>query len=307
MRGSRVRARWLDERLPVRAVLDAAADAMVAVDATGCIVYVNPALTDLLGHRPHDLIGERLDILIPARFRPTHDGHVEGFRHSGLARQIGRRPLLRALAHDGSERAVSVTVFNLKVGDALLTIAAVRDATPVDVLLERAIERSQTDALTGIANRTRLIEQMQQRIDGRRPFGLLFLDLTGFKQFNDTHGHLAGDEVLRIVARRLQAVVRAGDLAVRWAGDEFVLLLDTLTELPALAQRARLLAEHVAEPFALAGGQARVAASIGGARFPADGGSVDRLLAVADGAMYRAKARGAAFDGPPAAADAAAR
>lgn len=307
MQGSRARVRCLDERLPVRTVFDAWADAVVAVDGSGCIVYVNPALTELLGFGPAELLGERLDTLIPARFRSTHARHVDDFRRTGMGRQIGRRPLLRALTRDGSERTVSITVFNLQVGDELLAVAALRDATPVDVLLARAIERSQTDALTGIANRTRLIEQMQQRIDAHRPFGLLFLDLTGFKQFNDMHGHLAGDEVLRIVARRLQAAVRAGDLAVRWAGDEFVLLLDALTEPQALAQRARLVAEHVAEPFALAGGQARVAASIGGARFPADGRSVDGLLAVADGAMYRAKARGASFDVPHAAGDAPAR
>lgn len=299
--------RWLDERLPVRIVLDAAADAMVAVDGSGRIVYANPAMTDLLGYQPEEVLGERLEMLIPARFRPAHAGHVSVFRQSGLGRQIGRRPLLRALARDGSERAVSIAVFSLAVGGTVLNIAAIRDATPVDALLERAIERWQTDALTGIGNRARLIEQMQQKIEGEQPFGLLFLDLSGFKHFNDTHGHLAGDEVLRIVARRLQSGVRAGDVAVRWAGDEFVLLLDALTDPQALAQRARLVADHVAEPFALAGGQARVAVSIGGARFPADGRSVDQLLASADSAMYRAKARGAAFDGPLPPSDAPAR
>lgn len=293
----------MDRLVSLRSVLDGVGDGVVVVDAGERIVYTNPALSELLGYGAAELTGRPLESLIPLRYRAGHAGHVGDFRRSGLPRQVGRRPLLRALAQDGSERAVSITVSRLQVGDEVLVLAALRDATHVDVLLERAIERSHTDALTGIANRSLLIEQMQRRIDGAQPFGLLFLDLTGFKQFNDTYGHLAGDDVLRIVARRLQATVRTGDLPVRWAGDEFVLLLDGLADAAALEQRARLVASHLAEPFALADGRAQIGASIGGARFPADGRNVDALLSAADRAMYRAKASGAVFSGPTAEAD----
>lgn len=285
----------LDRRFPLQTLLDALGDAIVLLDGDDRIVYTNPAFGDLLGYASGELHGQSLDRLVPERYRSVHPGQVAHFRATALPRQIGRRPVLRALASDGSERAVTIMVSSLDAEGEQLTIAALRDATPVNTLLERAIARSQTDPLTGIGNRERLIEHMEQRIASGRKFGLLFLDLTGFKRFNDRYGHLAGDEVLRIVARRLLSDVRAGDLPVRWAGDEFVVVLDGLTDARALALRAAVLAAHLSEPFALEGGTASIGVSIGGALFPSQGRHIDELLAVADRAMYRAKERGTAF------------
>ncbi|MCU0952453.1 MAG: diguanylate cyclase [Burkholderiaceae bacterium] len=285
----------LDRRVPLRDVLDALGDAVVLVDAQGRIAHANAAVRDLLGFDPEALVGAALDVLIPARFRSGHVRWLSDFAHGHAPRLIGRRPVLRALTRNGDERPVTIMVSTLVIDGERLALAALRDATRFDVQLEHAIERSRTDALTGIANRTRLLDDLATRVAAGDPFGLLFLDLTQFKRFNDTFGHLAGDDVLRVVAQRLAGSVRKSDLAARWAGDEFVLVLDALAEPAALHDRAATVAARLGEPFALADHTAHVGVNIGGARYPADATDAPGLLAAADRAMYAAKARALAY------------
>lgn len=284
-----------DRRIPLQLLLDAFGDGIVVVDGAGRIAHANRAVGALLGYAPDDLVGQPLDLLIPERYRAGHRERVAGMQAPATPHQIGRRPVLHALARDGSERPVTIMLSRLELDGESYGLAVLRDATRFDVLLERAIERSHTDALTGLGNRARLREHLDQCIAAGRPFGLLFLDLTGFKQFNDERGHLAGDEVLRTVGRRLSASVRAGDLAVRWAGDEFVLVLDDLRDADALAARAEAVAAHLREPFAIGAQTTCIGVNIGGARYPADAVTVEALVAAADRAMYRAKAFGVSF------------
>jgi diguanylate cyclase (GGDEF)-like protein/PAS domain S-box-containing protein len=279
----------------LQTVLDALGDGIIVVDDDGQIVAANAALADLLGHAAADLCGKPLDCLIPLRFRPSHGRHLERFLAAGTPRLIGRRPVLRAVAHDGSERPVTIMVSSLDVDGHRFTLAALRDASVFDLQLERAVRHSQTDALTGIPNRARLIEHLRERVEQPQPFGLLFLDLTGFKRFNDAYGHLIGDEVLRVFAQRLSGAVRNRDLAVRWAGDEFVVVLEDVDHPATLDERASGIAHHLAQPFALATMQAKIGVNIGGALYPHDATQMEALIEAADRAMYIAKARGLGY------------
>lgn len=279
----------------LQAVLDALGDGIVVVDEGGVIVTTNAALTDLLGHRRVDLCGKRLDCLIPVRSRPSHGQHLMRFRPGDRPRLIGRQPVMRALARDGSERPVTIMVSTFDVDGRPLTLASLRDASVFDVQLERAVRHSQTDALTGIPNRTRLMAQLRERVEQPQPFGLLFLDLTGFKRFNDAYGHLVGDEVLRMVAQRLTGAIRSRDLAVRWAGDEFVVVLDDVDHAATLDERASTIAHQLTRPFALATTQASIGVNIGGALYPRDAVGMEALVEAADRAMYIAKARGMVY------------
>ncbi|WP_373187048.1 diguanylate cyclase domain-containing protein [Halopseudomonas sp.] len=159
--------------------------------------------------------------------------------------------------------------------------------------LDEMSEMALTDSLTGLANRA-AFERFLHRHDPARPLALLFLDLDGFKQVNDEMGHAAGDELLMVIAQRLQSKVREDDLLVRLGGDEFVIVLSPGTgDVQRIARQlaARTL-RAVSVPVKLDAGQAQVDCSIGGAFWPEDGATTAEVLECADRALYRAKARG---------------
>lgn len=152
------------------------------------------------------------------------------------------------------------------------------------------------DDLTGLANRILLVERMEQALALARRYqrqvGLLFLDLDGFKPINDRYGHQAGDQVLREVARRLQARVRSSDTVCRQGGDEFVILVPECPGRAPLEQLAQVLLAVVSETYDVMGATLVITVSIGIAIYPDHGEQVDDLLNSADAAMYLAKAAG---------------
>jgi diguanylate cyclase (GGDEF)-like protein len=121
---------------------------------------------------------------------------------------------------------------------------------------------------------------------------VLFVDLDGFKPINDELGHAAGDEVLQLLARRMESVVRALDTVSRHGGDEFLVLLAELTQASDAQGIAKKMLAALAEPFVVQSRRLRLTASIGIALFPDDGADVVELVEHADAAMYRVKHRG---------------
>ncbi len=156
-------------------------------------------------------------------------------------------------------------------------------------------QRAMYDDLTGLPNR-RLFEDRalmafsRQQRQQDQLCALLFLDLDGFKAINDSHGHKAGDAVLRAVARRALAVVRQNDTVARWGGDEFIVLLENVAPelLRTIADRLRL---SIQEPIDDQGRQLQVGVSIGMATYPEGGADLDQLLHAADEQMYSDKTR----------------
>jgi diguanylate cyclase (GGDEF)-like protein len=165
---------------------------------------------------------------------------------------------------------------------ALLTVALdLRDQEAQLLLAARS------DRLTGLPNRSSFEASLEAAIG--RPYALLFLDLDGFKRVNDTLGHHAGDRLLVYVADRLRQCLRAGDVAARFGGDEFLVLLADVAPGPLLSELVERLRTAIGAPYQLGDERARVGVSIGWADCAA-GVSVDQLLQEADTAMYRAKA-----------------
>jgi diguanylate cyclase (GGDEF)-like protein/PAS domain S-box-containing protein len=172
-----------------------------------------------------------------------------------------------------------------------------RDVTETALTHERIATLAYSDPLTGLANRTSLGPALEQAVERarRRSTRLagVFIDLDGFKQINDQHGHDAGDRCLIEVARRLRANVRASDVVARLGGDEFFVLLEEVQDRSAVEQVIRKLLAEAVRPFELPGGvQTRVSASIGVSLYPDNSADAVGLVKHADMAMYSAKQAG---------------
>lgn len=152
------------------------------------------------------------------------------------------------------------------------------------------------DALTRLPNRHLFAESLRQALAraerSQDKVGVLFVDLDHFKSINDTLGHEAGDQVLGEVATRLSACLRQSDVVCRQGGDEFVALVEGLTDASTLTTIARKILATLAQPFLVRGRNCHVTASIGISVFPEDGYDGDALMKNADAAMYRAKEGG---------------
>lgn len=151
---------------------------------------------------------------------------------------------------------------------------------------ERNAHDARHDPLTGLPNRTQLQARLAEAVASRSAVSVLLLDLDRFKPVNDTHGHEAGDEVLRVVAERLRTAVRPGDLVARLGGDEFAVLVAEGSDSGLLAERLQAL---VASPIAFGELVLTVGASVGRATSSRDGASPESLLRAADDDMYRVK------------------
>ena len=265
-------------------------DAVLMVDAHQRIVYANDAARALLGYTPAELLGAELAMLLPPALRERHASIVAAYQRDGVPMQMGARPALHAVHRSGALVPVSISLCNWVQDDGQhVSVAVLHDVAALHTHLDRVTELAETDALTGLGNRLRLSNWMQGPDAERRPFALLFMDLRHFKRLNDTLGHAAGDKALRIVAQRLRAHVRTGDLVVRLGGDEFVIAFDALNDAAGLALRARAVADAVGQPLRVGDSACELAANIGGAIFPRHGRTEAALLAAADRAMYCAK------------------
>jgi len=264
-------------------------DAIVVADGTGLIVFASTAISGLLGYSSDELVGQSLNCLVPESHRKAHESHFARFFERGKATSMGARPLLSALHKSGSEVPVSISIANLDLDSERYSVAVMRDGGEIHSEITQATVQAETDLLTGIGNRLRLSRDIRAALETSSPFGLLFLDLKKFKPFNDNHGHEVGDKVLQIVARRLQAQIRSEDLAARFGGDEFVVMLNGLVDIELLEQRAAKIARSLTRPFHIGNLSSTVGVNIGGAMYPRDSETETGLLKLADQNMYRAK------------------
>jgi len=202
---------------------------------------------------------------------------------------------LAALVFVAGAAAVSLRAEPGRVVGALMLVGML--AAACGVALDRRVRTARSDALrdplTSLPNRVLLEDRIEQALRSYRRsnqgFTLIVVDLDGFKDVNDVRGHSAGDDVLRSLAKRFEAIVRASDTVARVGGDEFVILsLDTTSDDEASALVGRLR-HALRRPFRVEGATVEIDGSIGWAVFPADGATADELLARADGQMYATK------------------
>lgn len=250
-------------------------------------LWHNRALAKLFGYELGELRGQ------PTRmFFPNQESYDEvGRGYAALAAGRQYRTQMQMVHRDGHLFWVDLSGAPLPDGDSLWLMV---DISAVKAEEEQARQLSLQDPLTGLANRVALTERLGYALNHASRTGcklaVCFLDLDGFKAVNDAHGHDAGDKMLREVARRLCAGVRAIDVVARLGGDEFALVLDLLEDVSEVDIVLKRLLEALSESIALGGGrEAGIGASIGVAFYPDHGTEAQTLIAKADAAMYVAK------------------
>ncbi len=260
-------------------------------DAGARLGFVNARFAEIANEDPEHLLGTGwLDLIHPQDMPQLYEILQTVLSGSAAEQTLRIAPVADAVRWVELRLAPVATA---RRGSGFIGIA--EDVTARRALQEQLSYQAKRDALTGLINRRYLIETLNEWLGSRRArdreFAVLFCDLDGFKQVNDTMGHEAGDRVLVEVARRLVRTARDYDVVARAAGDEFVILLRYVvgTE-DASAAAARQLA-GLCEPFRVMGREVPISASVGVA-LPDDGDTAETILRRADRGMYAAKAAG---------------
>jgi diguanylate cyclase (GGDEF)-like protein/PAS domain S-box-containing protein len=260
---------------------------MAMLDRDGALVEVNAQLCRLLGRDAHRMLELTLDQLVHPEDRAAWDD--ERRRIFDGSRGVSRRET-RLVHADGRVVGVMLSSSVVHRDDAIAELVVhVEDITERKGLEERLTHQALHDDLTGLPNRALFLDRLRTALRGTSSVAVLFLDIDRFKAVNDSYGHQAGDLVLRTVASRLQKILRPGDTASRFAGDEFTIVCDG--DSGSATTIADRIAAAIEAPVALPPfGEVRLRASIGIASTVTSGSDADALLRDADIAMYAAKA-----------------
>ena len=279
-----------------RAVFDHAAIGIARIDLDGHVIQTNPALCRMLGYEAWELGGTPLTAVIhPEDFdSATFDAIVR-------ERQPPTRLEIRLLRKDGTLMWGSATasLVTSEGGEPLFMIGMVEDVSARRAQAAELEHQALHDALTGLPNRSLLHDRLNQSIRMAQREGqsmaFMMMDLDRFKDVNDTFGHHSGDLLLREVAQRLTAELRASDTVARLGGDEFAIVMMGVDSEAAAGASARKLLRALEPHFTIEGERFDVGGSVGIALFPGHGEDADTLMRRADVAMYVAKRAGSGY------------
>lgn len=275
--------------------LDHSPSTAVITNSEGLIEYVNPSFVRMTGYQPDEVLGQNPRILQsgqmpPSLYREMWATLLRGETWSGE---------LLNRSKDGRLFWEQARISPIRDDDGNIThfIAIKDDVTQKKEQEQNIWQKAHHDPLTGLPNRS-LLEQTLQRAlmragELQQRVALLYVDLDGFKQVNDTLGHAVGDQVLVEAGRRLKQAVRSADMVARLGGDEFVVLLEQAGSDEDLARLAGKMVMLIARDWQLEGSPWHgISASVGVAVYPLHAGTAEGLMQRADAAMYQAKQGG---------------
>jgi diguanylate cyclase (GGDEF)-like protein/PAS domain S-box-containing protein len=277
-----------------QALVQHSSEVVILIDRDANVEYVSESMSRVFGYGDADLLSRPLSQIL--------DTDAGARLLEGLG-DVAQRPygvleLELPIRHrDGHDCMAQVTITNLldnpSVGGLVLNT---RDISERRQLEDQLSHQAFHDSLTALANRALFkdrVEHALRRTKRQTPsVAVLFLDLDGFKEVNDSLGHAAGDRLLIQVGQRLGACVRPSDTVARFGGDEFAVLVEDASDDLELATVAERILEELRQPFFINDRELHVSGSMGIARMDPDVDGVDQLLRNADLAMYRAKATG---------------
>ncbi|MCG7549594.1 EAL domain-containing protein [Pseudoalteromonas sp. Of7M-16] len=276
--------------------LSSVGDGVICTDINNRITFMNPVAEAVLALLTDEVKGQDFEEVVPLYQEDSKEPIDDPMRQSMTELQtVCLNELICFRNHLGLDFAIEVCCSPIflrgdKIAGAVLVF---QDVTESRLLRKKMNHLAHHDALTGLPNRLllqdRLVQSCKRAKRHKHQFALIFLDLNKFKAINDSLGHDNGDELLKQVAKRLTASIRACDTVSRIGGDEFVLLIDSMED----RRHVRLVVDKVFQAsgghYELRATQVNVSFSAGVALYPDDGENADSLMKSADTAMYRAK------------------
>ncbi len=265
---------------------------LVSIDSRGDIEFVNPSACKLFGYTQSEMIGQPIMIIIPERMRGAH---MAGLQRAagGQAPHLGGRPVeVSALKKDGTEFPIEITVSVWNGKQGFCAGAVITDISDRRERESKLLRLASQDTLTGLSNRHRFSTILTECVATGSAASIILLDLDGFKEVNDTHGHLVGDSLLQAVGVRLPYLLGRNAEIARIGGDEFAVLLPGVNDPLEAHAQAQAILEAFRKPFDVGGHVLEIGTSIGIALAPIHGEDTEELIASADFALYRAKTGG---------------
>ncbi len=275
------------------AILVTSPDPIYVLDLEGKFIYANKASAHLFAMEPEAIIGKTL-LDLGFSFASDFQRNLEKV----IAEQsIYRGKFIHTFASGEGERFEYLLAPVLdEDGSTESTVCIFRDVTEQALAEEKIWYNAHHDLLTGLPNRRLFLDRLEQEIKHAkrrgRPLALLFMDLDGFKNVNDSLGHETGDRLLADVAQRLSDCVRESDTVARLGGDEFTVILTGAEQRKDVECVAQNILDAIAMPFIISQQHVQIAVSIGISFYPLAASTPLTLLEAADKAMYRAKKSG---------------
>jgi diguanylate cyclase (GGDEF)-like protein/PAS domain S-box-containing protein len=273
-----------------RRIVHTAEEGIWEIDVQARTSFVNPKMAQMLGYSIEEMLDQPLINFMDDEGRAILERNIAR-RQQGIA----ERHEFKFLRRDGSELWATLATNPIFDSDGAYigALALVSDITASRQSSELMWQQANFDNLTGLPNRHMFQDRLRQEMKKASREGLflalLFIDLDGFKQVNDTLGHEQGDVLLTEAAQRIAACVRASDTLARLGGDEFTIILSGLDHVSSIERVAQNVISSLNQPFVLGGDSAFISASVGIALYPTDAPEPELLLRHADQAMYAAK------------------
>ena len=286
----------VDNLLPMsadtfRKIVFEIADGIIGVDKSGTIRFANTATENIFGWATTEIVGKPLAILLPERVRESHEHLVASFGAGVVdTRRMGQRGNgIVGRRADGSEVNVGITILKTQADGEPLMVAVIRDISE-HIRRQRELKRlAETDPLTGLLNRRAFFDlAVTAGRCGRT--ACIMLDIDRFKSINDELGHDVGDQVLSGFAGILKECIRPTDLAARFGGEEFIILLDGIIETEAVEVAERIRKRIAEHQFPLEASKKLNVTVSAGIAFVED--DLRDAIKRADTALYEAKRRG---------------
>ena len=268
-------------------------DAVVVTDLQGVIIDWNSGSEKIYGYSRNEAIGQSVSILhVPDDSEHITAEVIAAVEKSG--KWSGEVRMLHKDGHIGWIESMCIPIFD-EDKQMIGALGINRDITDRKDEAERLSYLAHYDYLTNIPNRYLLLDRIThliaQSARNDNSFALLYIDVDNFKTINDTKGHAFGDEVLKETALRLKQSIRNSDTVARIGGDEFVVLLEKISDENDVSTMIKALTECLNKIFIIDNEELNIRCSIGSALYPNEGNTTDALLAAADKAMYKIKAK----------------